>query len=81
MALVDFLPTASAPAHAGMWRICRAALARAIHNATAAWIVQRAIKELHALDDRTLMDIGLTRSEIEARVRRATRRRPYFPYY
>jgi uncharacterized protein YjiS (DUF1127 family) len=35
-----------------------------------AWGVSRAIQALRQMDDRTLRDIGMTRSEIEYRVRK-----------
>jgi uncharacterized protein YjiS (DUF1127 family) len=48
-----------------------AAVASAGWNAYADWRERRAaVKELAALDDRTLKDLGLTRSEIEFVVRR-----------
>jgi uncharacterized protein YjiS (DUF1127 family) len=52
-----------------------AAVASAGWNAYAAWRERRAaINELAALDDRTLRDLGLTRSEIEYVVRRDSAR-------
>jgi uncharacterized protein YjiS (DUF1127 family) len=39
------------------------------------WRLRRTIETLHALDDRTLADIGLRREEIEAVVRAKARRR------
>ncbi len=33
------------------------------------WVLRRAMRELHRLDDRTLADIGVTRGEIESAVR------------
>ncbi len=54
-----------------------AAVASAGWNAYAAWRERRAaIKELAALDDRTLRDLGLTRSEIEYVVRQDSARLP-----
>ena len=39
------------------------------------WRLRRTIETLHALDDRTLADIGLCRDDIEAVVRARARRR------
>ena len=39
------------------------------------WRLRRTIETLHALDDRTLTDIGLRRDEIESVVRGRSRRR------
>jgi uncharacterized protein YjiS (DUF1127 family) len=65
----------------GVGRIIRAlghraaASARAWWSSYAAWRERRAaVKELAALDDRTLRDLGLTRSEIEFVVRRDSAR-------
>ena len=41
------------------------ALARVIRERSEEWMVKRTVQSLRALDDRTLMDIGLSRSEIE----------------
>lgn len=38
------------------------------------WHLRRTIETLHALDDRTLADIGLRRDEIEAVIRAKARR-------
>ena len=45
-------------------------IARTIRRQVQAWLMRRAIASLHALDDRTLADIGVYRCEIEAVVRR-----------
>ena len=39
--------------------------ARVIRIATEKWMVKRTVDALHDLDDRTLKDIGITRSEVE----------------
>ena len=56
----------SAPAPVHAWRRCREALARVIRERSEEWMVKRTIQSLDALDDRTLKDIGITRSEIES---------------
>jgi uncharacterized protein YjiS (DUF1127 family) len=78
MSRIDIPLSAHDAVHGGVWRRCREALARIVRNAAEEWIVRRAIDELYSLDDRTLRDIGLTRSEIESQVRWGRRRRPYF---
>ena len=40
---------------------------------TEEWVVKRTVDALHDLDDRTLKDIGITRSEVESPVRRRRR--------
>ena len=37
--------------------------------ATEGWMVKRTVDALHYLDDRTLKDIGITRSEVESPTR------------
>ena len=60
------------------WRRCREALARVIRIATDEWMVKRTMDALHYLDDRTLKDIGIMRSEIESCSRRGRQKRPYY---
>ena len=51
------------------WRRRREALARVIRIATEEWMVKRTVNALHYLDDRTLEDIGIPRSEVESSAR------------
>ena len=64
---------ASEPVYPSTWRKCCEALARVIRTATEEWMVKRTVDALHHLDDRTLKDIGITRSEIEPSARRRRR--------
>jgi uncharacterized protein YjiS (DUF1127 family) len=43
--------------------------ARALRQGVEAWMVRRYIRQLESLDDRTLADFGVSRCEIEPRVR------------
>jgi uncharacterized protein YjiS (DUF1127 family) len=70
--------SASKPVRFDTWRRFRDALARGLNNAVEEWIVKRAIAELHGLDDHMLRDIGITRSEIESRIRHGKQKRPYY---
>ena len=59
------------PVYPNTWRRYREALVRVIRTATEEWMVKRTVDALHYLDDRTLKDIGITRSEVvSARWRR-----------
>ena len=44
-------------------------LIAAIRIPTEEWMVKRTVDALHELDDRTLKDIGIARSEVEAPAR------------
>ena len=67
-------PAAAGPSFPPAWRRAVGALGqvivRSFRNGANAWMVRRAIESLQGLDDRTLADIGLHRSEIEYSVRR-----------
>jgi uncharacterized protein YjiS (DUF1127 family) len=43
--------------------------ARAVRHGIEAWMVRRYIRQLESLDDRALADFGISRCEIEPRVR------------
>ena len=45
------------------------AVVRAVGDGIHAWMVWRTVDKLQRLDDRTLMDIGIPRGEIQFRVR------------
>ena len=66
-------PAPTAPASPRAWRRAAGALGhfvvRSFRNGANAWMARCAIESLQALDDRTLHDIGLHRSEIEYNVR------------
>jgi uncharacterized protein YjiS (DUF1127 family) len=48
-------------------------VARAIGIATEEWLSKRTVNALHHLNERTLKDIGITRSEVEPPARRRSR--------
>ncbi len=58
-----------------VWRALSHLITRSVRNHVNNWMVRRTIETLQSLDDRTLEDIGLTRGEIEYRVRRGLSRR------
>jgi uncharacterized protein YjiS (DUF1127 family) len=62
--------TASARAGRRALRRVRRAGARVVRSGVEAWMVRRYIRQLEALDNRALQDLGVSRSEIEPRVRR-----------
>jgi|RhiMetdeSRZDD1v2_1073273.scaffolds.fasta_scaffold1358641_1 uncharacterized protein YjiS (DUF1127 family) len=66
-------PARAATPAPGAWRRSLGALGRlvvrSVRNGVNAWMMRRAIESLQALDDRTLADIGMHRSEIEHAVR------------
>ena len=72
-------PAPAAASLPGAWRRSFSALGhlvgRSIRNGVNTWMVKRAIESLQALDDRTLADIGMHRSEIEYAVRQQLTRR------
>ena len=78
MTIADMLLSASAPIHASAWRRFWEAFARLMRNVAEERVVKRAIEEMNRLDDRTLRDLGITRSEIESRIRHGKQKRPYY---
>jgi len=78
---IDFTHAASKPTHTDVWQKFRAAFARMMRDRIEEWMVKRTINSLHALDDRTLKDIGITRSEIESCARWRREKHPsYWPH-
>jgi len=73
---IDLPHAAPAPVHA--WRKCREALARVMRERIEERMVKRTIQSLDALDDRTLRDIGISRSEIMSFARWGRGKRPYY---
>ena len=78
MPIVGMLLSASAPIHASAWRRVWEAFALLMRNVAEERVVKRAIEEMNRLDDRTLRDLGITRSEIESRIRHGKQKRPYY---
>lgn len=76
MSRIDFPLAASELRHSGLLRTYREALARAVRRAAGERLVRCSVKELGELDDRMLKDIGLTRGDIESRIREGRRRLP-----
>ena len=66
---IDLPSYAPEPVYPSACRRYREALARVIRTATEEWTVKRTMDALHYLDDRTLKDIGITRSEVESPAR------------
>jgi uncharacterized protein YjiS (DUF1127 family) len=63
------IPASTRSARA-IWRALGRLITRTVRNGVNAWTVRCTIESLQALDDRTLADIGMHRTEIDYVVRR-----------